>query len=209
MAGFAMNKALLSLAFALSLAACGPGASNSADQGALAGASIGGPFTLTNQDGQRVTWDSFKGKYRLVYFGYTYCPDVCPVDLQHIMQGFAQFRKSAPDRAAKVQPIFISVDPDRDTPDVLKTYVTAFDPALMGLTGTPDEIAKVAKEFVVIYNKEKPEGDAGYLVSHSRTPYLFGPDGEPIALIPVGNDTQGQDAGGPAAIAATLDHWVK
>ncbi|MGV3769771.1 MAG: SCO family protein [Sphingobium phenoxybenzoativorans] len=211
MAGFAMNKALISLVspLLLALSACGGGDQSSFEQGALAGASIGAPFTLTDQDGKRVAWDSFKGKYRLVYFGYTYCPDVCPVDLQRIMQAYGKFEKDSPDRAAKLQPIFITVDPQRDTPPVLKNYVAAFSPRLIGLTGTPDEIAKVAKDFVVIYGKADEKGANDYLVSHSRTPYLFGPDGQPIALVPVDDPGTKEDEGSPDAVLAALDHWVK
>ena len=206
-----MNKALISLAgLALALlSGCGSSTDGNADQGALAGARIGAPFTLTDQYGKRVSWDDFKGKYRLVYFGYTYCPDVCPVDLQHIMQAYRQFEKQAPERAAKVQPIFITVDPERDTPLVLKNYVAAFHPKLIGLTGTPDEIARVAKDFVVVYGKDDRGKGRDYLVSHSRTPYLFGPDGKPIALVPVDDPGTTPDDGGPDAVLATLDHWVR
>ena len=233
MAGFAMNKVLKSLALPLILAlgACGgtPGGADS-QQGELVGASIGAPFTLTDQNGKRVSWDDFRGKYRLVYFGYTFCPDVCPVDLQRIMASFREFEKEAPARAAKVQPIFITVDPERDTPEVLKTYVAAFHPRLIGLTGTPDEIAKVAKDFVVVYGKAESAGASDYLVNHSRTPMLFGPDGKPIALIPVQADSsktyeyevQGTQKAGTVTlneqpgdnqiikdIVAALDRWVK
>jgi protein SCO1/2 len=217
MAGYTMNKALISAtlcAFAL-LSACNMGAGNSASsheddrQGELVGARIGAPFTLTDQDGKSVRWQDFDGKYRIVYFGYTYCPDVCPVDLQRIMQGFARFEKEKPALAAKVQPIFISVDPGRDTPAVLKTYVAAFHPRLIGLTGTPDQIAKVAKDFVVIYNREEAKGASDYLVSHSRTPYLFGPKGEPIALVPVDDPSTPGDDGGPEKVLAALEKWVK
>jgi protein SCO1/2 len=211
MAGLVMKKALISLvsALTLALAGCGGGDAASSTQGELAGARIGAPFTLTNQDGKRVSWDSFKGKYRIIYFGYTYCPDVCPVDLQRIMQGFTLFAKQAPALAAKVQPIFITVDPERDTPDVLKTYVAAFGPQLIGLTGTSDEIAKVAKDFVVLYAKDQAKDATSYLVSHSRTPYLFGPDGAPIALIPVDDpDTPGNE-GTRDAVLALLTRWVR
>ncbi len=204
MAGYAMNKATLliaCLAFA-GLSACSAGGNN-AQQGPLAGARIGAPFALTNQDGKAVTWDSFKGKFRLVYFGYTYCPDVCPFDLQKITKAFATFEKQDPARAAKIQPIFITLDPQRDTVPVIKNYVAAFHPRLIGLTGTPDQIAKVAKDFAVVYTREGTGKD--YLVSHSRTPYLFGPTGDPIALIPVG---EGADST-PDAIVKTLDQWVK
>ena len=179
-------------------------------QGELAGARIGAPFTLTDQDGKPARWDDYKGQYRIVYFGYTYCPDVCPVDLQRIMQAFAQFEKAAPERAAKVQPILISVDPARDTPAVLKTYVAAFHPRLIGLTGTPDQIAKVAKDFVVIYNSEKVAGASDYLVGHSRTPYLFDPDGKPVALVPVDDPgTPDVDEGAPDKVLAFLQKWIK
>ncbi len=210
MAGFAMNKVLKSLALPilLALSACGAaGDGASSEQGELVGARIGAPFTLTDQNGKRVSWDDFRGKYRLLYFGYTFCPDVCPVDLQRIMTAFSQFERESPAKAAKVQPIFITVDPERDTPQVLKTYVAAFHPRLIGLTGTPDEIAKVAKDFVVVYGKAESEGASGYLVNHSRTPMLFDPDGKPIALVPVGD---GPDAASkPDAILAVFDRWVK
>ncbi|AMK16407.1 MULTISPECIES: SCO family protein [Sphingobium] len=218
MAGHAMNKALRSviLPFTALLVACNMGAGDNASSdaqnapGDLAGARIGASFTLTNQDGEKVAWDDFKGKYRLVYFGYSYCPDVCPVDLQRIMQAFTQFEKADAGRAAKVQPIFITVDPERDTPAVLKTYVAAFHPRLIGLTGSPDEIAKVAKDFVVIFNREKAQGSSDYLVSHSRTPYLFGPDGQPVALVPVDDPgTADQDEGAPDKVLAFLEKWVK
>ncbi|HEX7742432.1 MAG TPA: SCO family protein, partial [Sphingobium sp.] len=120
MAGRAMNKALNSLILPLTmlLAACNMGPGNQASSGNesapgdLHGARIGASFTLTDQDGKKVRWEDFKGKYRLVYFGYTYCPDVCPVDLQRIMQAFTRFEKTEPKLAAKVQSIFISLDPE-------------------------------------------------------------------------------------------------
>ena len=174
----------------------------------LDGARIGGPFTLTYQDGKPRSWSDFDGQYRLVYFGYTYCPDVCPLDLQHIAQGLRLFEKQAPARAAKVQPIFITVDPERDTPAVIKSYSAAFHPRLVGLTGTPEQIATVAKSFAVVYSKEQPKGATDYLIGHTRTPYLFGPKGEPLVMLPVA----GRDGAGQATkeqIAAVLDRWVK
>ncbi len=213
-----MNKASnsLILPLVLLLAACNMGSGGNASSspqsapGDLAGARIGGPFALTDQDGKKVRWDDFKGRYRLVYFGYSYCPDVCPVDLQRIMQGFTRFEKADPGRAARLQPIFITLDPERDTPQVLKTYVAAFHPRLIGLTGTPKEIAKVAKDFVVLYNKEEQKGASTYLVSHSRTPYLFGPDGQPVALVPVDDPgTPDKQEGDPAEVLAFLEKWVK
>ena len=193
-----MNFRTLMLALPLALAACGQ--TGAAPQPPLAGATIGGPFTLVNQDGRTVSDRDFAGRYRLMYFGYTYCPDVCPVDLQKLMAGYALLEKSDPQAAAKLAPIFVSVDPERDTPPVLKQYVTAFHPRLTGLTGTPAQIAAVAKEYAVIYSKEQRPGASDYLMNHSRVAYLFGPDGKPIALIP--------QEGTPEQIAAELKRWI-
>ena len=106
------------------LAACAPAAPDAPPP--LQDAAIGGPFTLTDQDGRTVSDRDFEGRYRLIYFGFSYCPDICPVDLQAIGQGLRQFEAAAPERAARVAPIFITTDPERDTPAVLKPYVAAF-----------------------------------------------------------------------------------
>lgn len=190
--------AVLSLLLALMLSACSPAP---AEQPPLQGAAIGGPFTLTDQDGRRVSDSDFDGKYRLVYFGFSYCPDVCPVDLQLVGQAMRQLEASDPNIAAKIQPIFISVDPERDTPAVLKEFVGAFHPRLMGLTGSPEEIAEVAKRYGIYFAKVGDEGAENYLVDHSRTLLLFGQEGEPIAIIP---HDQGVDA-----MVAELRRWVK
>jgi len=213
MAGAAMNKNCTMLIAGLGLAllsACGGPASSDDTSAPLAGARIGGDFTLTDQNGKPAHWRDYKGKYRLVYFGYTYCPDVCPVDLQKIVSGLRRFEKEAPARAAKVQPIFISVDPTRDTPAVIKPWVAAFHPRLIGLTGSPQAIEKVKKDFAVVASREgSANGGKDYLVSHTRTPYLFGPDGDPIALVPVDEPGTEGDEGSPDAVAKFLDQWVK
>jgi protein SCO1/2 len=143
----------------------------------------------------------FRGKYVVLFFGYTYCPDVCPVDLQRLMAGYKLLEGSDPAIAAKIAPIFVSVDPERDTPKVMKQYVTAFSPKLTGLTGSPEQIARVAKEYAIVYSKEQQPGATDYLVNHSRVAYLFGPKGDPIALIP--------HDGTPEAVAAELKRWVR
>ncbi|WP_226372625.1 SCO family protein [Allosphingosinicella flava] len=188
---------LILLGFFAFLGAC----SAPAEAPPLAGAAIGGPFALTDQDGKAVTDKDFDGAYRIVYFGYTYCPDVCPVDLQHIAQGYAAFEKAAPAKAAKVRPIFVSVDPERDTPAVVKQYVAAFHPRMTGLTGTPEQLAAAAKAYGVYYQRRDEAGASEYLMDHSRSAVLFGPKGEPIALLP-------QDQGA-AAVAAELERWVR
>lgn len=195
---FRLVSALLPALAALLLSACSPA---SDDTPPLQGASIGGPFTLTGQDGGQVRDTDFAGQYRLVYFGYTYCPDVCPVDLQLIGQALRKLEKSDPDTAARIQPIFISVDPARDTPAVLKEYVAAFHPRLIGLTGSPEQIADVAKRYGVYSQKDEPTVPKDYLVDHSRVVLLFGPGGEPISIVP---HDKGVDA-----IAAELERWVK
>jgi protein SCO1/2 len=167
----------------------------------LEGASMGGPFTLTDQNGRRVTDRDFAGKYRIVYFGYTFCPDVCPVDMQVIGAGLRQFEAGDPARAARVQPIFITVDPARDTPAVLRRFVAAFHPRLIGLTGSEGEIAQVARAYRIFYERGDPGPGGGYMVNHSRMAVLYGPDGRPIAVIP--NDQ------GSAGVADELDRWVR
>ncbi len=186
---------------ALLAAACSPAGGTSAGEPPLAGARIGGPFTLTDQNGDRLDSRSLEGKYRLVYFGYTFCPDVCPVDLQQI--GLAMKRLEAEDRerAARLQPIFITTDPERDTPAVLKEYVSAFHPRLIGLTGSPGEIAAVSKAHGVWSAKVENDNASEYLVNHARMALLFGPGGEPIAILP---HQEGADA-----IVVELKKWVR
>src|SRR5690349_741304 len=125
------------LSLSLALVAC----SGPAEEPPLKGAAIGGPFTLTNQDGRQVSERDFAGKYRIMYFGFTHCPDVCPTDLAVIGQALRRLEKNDPAKAARVVPVFVSVDPERDSPAVLKEYVAAFHPRLVGLTGTPKQIA--------------------------------------------------------------------
>lgn len=191
--------ASLAIALSLALAGCG-GASQPAEEPPLAGAAIGGDFALTNSKGQTVRWGDFAGKYRIVYFGYTFCPDVCPTDMQRVAQGLKALKASAPDKAGKIVPLFITVDPERDTQAVVGEFAAAFSPDIIGLTGTPDQIAAAAKAFKVFYQKGEAQPGGGYLVDHSNVVYLFGPDGAPIATLPT-------DKGGDA-VAAELARWV-
>ena len=186
------------LLFALLLALTAACSTEQAGAPPLQGASIGGPFTLTGQNGRPVSDRDFAGRYRLVYFGFTHCPDVCPTDLQQIGQAMRQLEKSDPGLAQKVQPIFITVDPERDTPSVMKDYAAAFHPRLIGLTGTPQQIADVTKSFAIFSAKEGTGPD--YNVNHTRIAYLLGPQGEPIAILP--HDE------GAAAIAAEIKRWA-
>ncbi len=135
---------------------------------------VGGPFSMVDQDGKRVTEKDFLGKYMLVFFGYTYCPDVCPTELQVMTAALDQMGPEA----SRIQPIFVSIDPARDTPAVLKAYVGNFGPRLIGLTGTAEEVAAIAKAYRVYYAKAATSGSGtDYLMDHSSIIYLMGPDG--------------------------------
>ena len=135
---------------------------------------IGGPFELTDQDGNPVTDQTFKAKLMLVYFGFTFCPDACPTALG-VMSAAVDKLDVAADR---VVPIFITVDPDRDTPQVMKDYVSNFSPRLVGLTGTPEQIAKAAKAYRVFYQKASGSGPDDYVMDHTLLIYLMDGDGK-------------------------------
>ena len=175
------------------------------DQAPLAGARIGGDFTLVDKTGTPRTWVEFKGKWRVVYFGFTSCPDACPLDLGILMKGFASFAKADPQLAANVQPIFISIDPARDTPARVGEFAAAFSPRLLGLTGSPEAVAAVTKSFAVYAARGEDMPGGGYNMNHSRIAYLFDPDGKPIAVLPV--DKGMKD--GPDAVAAELAKWLR
>jgi protein SCO1/2 len=134
---------------------------------------VGGPFALTTSDGATVTDRTYRGKWLIVYFGYSFCPDVCPTVLGEIADALTRL---GPD-AAKVQPIFITVDPARDTPAMLGKYLRNFDPRIVGLTGTPQQIGAVAKEYGVYYVPRKSGADdKNYVVDHSSYIYVMTPD---------------------------------
>ena len=190
------------LLFVLMLGLFAAGCQRSAEPPPLAGATMGGPFALAGSNGRTVRDSDFAGKYRIVYFGYSFCPDVCPVDLQVVGAGLRSFEQSDPARGARVQPLFITVDPERDTLEVMRAYVANFHPRLIGLRGSEEETARVARAFGVYYNRAAPaRPGAEYLVDHSRMIVLYGPQGEPVAILP--HDQ------GPAALAAELDRWVR
>jgi len=133
---------------------------------------IGGPFTLTDQNGVRRSDADFRGKYMLVFFGYTFCPDVCPNTLS--IMGAALDKLGG--QADRIVPIFITVDPARDTPTVLKAYMAAFGPNFVGFTGTEEEIASVAKAYRVYYQAHKEQGE-NYAIDHSGVVYLMDKNG--------------------------------
>lgn len=135
---------------------------------------IGGAFTLVNHDGKTVTPADFSGRFMLVYFGYTYCPDVCPTSLQAMVQAVEQLE---PAKRAKVVPILVTVDPERDTPARLKEYVAAFGPNVVGLTGSAEQIAAAAKAYKVYFARVAGGEGAPYVMDHTSIIYVMGPKG--------------------------------
>ncbi len=166
----------------------------------LTDSTVGGPFTLTGKDGKRVSSDSFKGKYRIVYFGYTFCPDACPTDMNVLIQGLTRFAKANPALAAEIQPFFITIDPARDTPQRVGQFAAAFSPKLIGLSGSQAEIDAVAAKFMVVKSKGR-ETPGGYLMEHTRHAILLGRGGGPIEILPTFD--------GPDAVAADLAKSIK
>lgn len=139
---------------------------------------IGGPFALTRHDGTAVTDEAFRGSYMMIYFGYTYCPDVCPLELANMSRALEDF-EAAGGNAEVVQPVFVSIDPERDTPEEMAKYVSLFHPRLVGLTGSPEQIAAAARAYRVYYRKAVDEGSASeYLMDHSSIVFLMGPGGD-------------------------------
>ena len=135
---------------------------------------IGGSFTATDQNGKTVSDADFRGKYMLVYFGYTFCPDMCPTGLSSITHALDQIGAEA---AAKVQPVFITIDPERDTPAKLKEYIASFYPSIVALSGTAAQTAEAAKAYQVYYTKTNEADGEDYMMDHSSLIYLMDPQG--------------------------------
>ena len=140
-------------------------------------ADVGGPFQLTDQHGKRTGDQDFRGRYMLIYFGYSFCPDVCPTTLAVIAQALDKLGE----RSHQVVPIFITIDPERDTPKVLNDYMKAFGPSFVGLTGSATEIKDVEKRYRV-YAVKKPLPGGSYGMDHSSVIYLMGPDGKMVSF---------------------------
>lgn len=138
---------------------------------------VGGSFELTDQHSATRRPEDFRGRYMLVYFGYTFCPDVCPTTLLAMAQALERLEEEAPDLARRVVPIFFTVDPERDTVEVLAAYAPHFHANLVALTGTPEQVAEAARVYRVYYAKADVEGSDDYLMDHSGYIYLMGPEG--------------------------------
>lgn len=184
----AIALACLSLGLSLSLSSCEQAPP---PEGVLENSALTGDFNLVDENGQPVTQASYDGKYRMVYFGYAYCPNICPFDAARMMDGYRLFAKDNPDLAAKVQPLFVTIDPDRDTPAVLREFTDQFGDNLIGLTGTQAQIDDAASAFSVFHSKGEETEEGGYMMDHSNAGFLMGPQGQPIALLPVDESAQG------------------
>ena len=140
-------------------------------------ADIGGPFTLVDQHGQARSDQDFRGKFMLVYFGYTFCPDFCPSSLSVMTQALDRLAKQDPEVAASVVPVLISIDPERDTVEALAAYAPHFHERLVALTGTPEAVADAAAGYRVYYAKAESDAASDYLMDHSTFIYLMDPEG--------------------------------
>lgn len=143
---------------------------------------VGGPFSLFDQTGQVRTDAEFRGKLLVIYFGYTYCPDICLTDLQSITQAADTLDPAG----AAIQPLFITIDPERDTPEHLAEYVPSFSPRLIGLTGSPDAVRRVALAYKVFYAKAPLPASSDYTIDHTGFIYLVGPAGGYLGFLPPG-----------------------
>ena len=152
----------------------------------------GGPFSLIDHRGKAVSHEDFQGHLVLMVFGYTFCPDVCPTILQRVAETLDLLGA----RAAQVQPLFVTVDPERDTPEVLARYVGAFHPRLIGLTGSPDQVREITRNYRV-YHAKAGAGDGDYLMDHSAYIYLLGADGRLLTYL--------RHDAAPEAIAAVIE----
>jgi protein SCO1 len=151
--------------------------------GTAATTQIGGPFTLVDDTGATVTEKNIAGKPYVMYFGYTFCPDVCPTTLLDLSRWI---KKLGPD-ADRLNYVFVTVDPERDTVQSMHAYLSSFDKHIRGYSGTPAEIAQIAKEYRVYY-KKVPTEDGGYTMDHTAVLYLMGPDGKLVTVIPYQED---------------------
>jgi len=175
-----MGRALLAAFLVLSLAGCS-GPSREYKGSDISGAEFGKHLSLTDHNGRAVTLETFRGKLLVLFFGYTHCPDVCPTTLQDMAQAL---KLVGPGVADKVQVLFVTVDPERDTADTLKAYVPYFNAGFLGLRGTPADVEAAAREFRVVFRKHVAPGASGYLVDHSAGSYVLDASGKLRLYLP-------------------------
>ncbi len=147
---------------------------------------VGGPFTLTDQHGNKRSLADFRGKLVLLYFGYTFCPDVCPTDLA----AMAQAIRTLDAEGNALQPIFVTLDPERDTREILRNYVAAFHPRFVALSGSEEEVRRVATAYKIYFEKVRPPGSSVYLIDHMAFVFLLDRDGRYVAFFPPGTSAE-------------------
>jgi protein SCO1/2 len=191
----------------MALTACGPTGGTDAPPSATAatfkgvyitGAEYARSFSLTDQFGQRRTLADFKGKVTVVFFGFTHCPDVCPTTMAEL----AQVKAAMGADGAKVQGVFITVDPERDTTEILKAYMSGFDPSFIALRGSPDETAAVAKEFKAFYARVPGKAEGSYNVDHTAGSYIFDTQGRVRLFMRYGDGAEALKSNLKALLAA-------
>lgn len=148
----------------------------------MAGLQIGGPFSLNDHNGEAVTEKTWDGQYKLIYFGFTYCPAICPTELQKISRVINGLEKKNPELAEKIQPLFITIDPERDTIPVMKEYISLFHKRLVGLTGTVPQIDFIKKSYRIFATKVEDEANNDYTMDHSSFIYLMNLDNQLISM---------------------------
>ncbi len=152
---------------------------------------IGGAFSLVSHEGRRITESNLRGRYTLMMFGFTNCPDICPAELQTVMSALG---KLGP-KADRITPVFVTLDPERDTVQTMGRYVSHFGKKLVGLTGTKAEIDRAAKAYKVYHMKVPDKDGAGYSIDHSAIAYLMGPNGQYLAHFPYGTSADAMSSG--------------
>ncbi len=167
-------------------------------QGLVSSVSVGGPFTLQDTAGETVTEADFRGRHMLIYFGYTFCPDVCPTELGNISVALNMLE---PEVAEQVTPMFITIDPERDTPDILAEYVPLFHENLVGLTGTREQIDQVAQQYRIFFRRVEDPDYTYYLMDHSSFVYLMDESGELVSMFAYGTE--------PESLAETIGASVR
>lgn len=194
-----VRRALLSVGLAAliaGLSACGEGSSVKFKGSDISGTKIGSGWALTGMDGKSYTSSNFAGKVQLVFFGFTQCPDICPTALAEL----SEMMRTLGDQASRVQVLMITVDPERDSPEVLRAYVSGFNTSFLGLTGTPAQIKQVAASFKAYYAKA-PAAKGGYSMDHSSSFYLLDPKGDARVLV--------SNTAGTAALAHDIKLLLK
>lgn len=153
----------------------------------IPGVQIGGPFALTDHNGNAVTEADYNGLYKLIYFGFTYCPAICPTELQKVSAALKQLDEA---RMNKIQPLFVTIDPERDTAEAMRSYVELFHPKLIGLTGTPEQIEKVKSDYRIFARKVALDDDEDYTMDHSSFIYLMSSENKVISIYRIKDDVK-------------------